>query len=96
MNHHHYPQQCFKSVWNGLELFENLVLLTMLKNGLKQEILAKSQRIRPYEKRQRFFEQSKQFVFNPKRFYQELGKNKIEINAAPTAREVEEFREEFG
>ena len=40
---------------------------------LRQQLLAKSQRIRRFEKRRKFYNQNKMFKENTKRFYRELG-----------------------
>ena len=65
--------------------------LTTAKEVLKQEIQAKAQRIRRFEKRAKFFRQNKIFKQDAKKFYRELGKKRIDVTEPPTLDEVEEF-----
>ena len=58
---------------------------------IKQQIAAKSQRIRRYEKRGKQFRQNKLFKDNAKQFYRELGKKQIDVNDPPTLDEIEDF-----
>ena len=58
---------------------------------LKQKLQAKAQRFRRFTKRSNFFRQNKIFREDAKKFYRELGKNKIEVNNPPTTEEVETF-----
>ena len=60
---------------------------------LKQQLLAnyKSQRIRRFEKRRKFYSQNKMFKENTKRFYRELGKKTIEISEPPGKEALESF-----
>ena len=58
---------------------------------LKQQLQAKSQRLRRYDKRQKFFHQNKTYEQNTKRFYRELGKTTIVIHQAPGKESVENF-----
>ena len=53
--------------------------LTTAKEVLKQEIQAKAQRIRRFEKRAKFFRQNKIFKQDAKKFYRELGKKRIDV-----------------
>jgi len=41
---------------------------------LKQQLQAKAQRVKRFEKRQKFFHQNKTFKKKAKKFYRELGK----------------------
>ena len=58
---------------------------------LKQQLLAKSQRIRRFEKRRMFYHQNKMFKENTKRFYRELGKKTTEIHEPPGKEALENF-----
>ncbi|XP_070411336.1 golgin subfamily A member 6-like protein 25 [Nothobranchius furzeri] len=61
------------------------------KEKLKQQIQAKAQRIRRYEKRSKHFRHNNVFKVDPKKFYKELGKKQIEIKELPSLEKVEEF-----
>ena len=61
------------------------------RERLKQEIQAKAQRIRRYEKRSRFYRQNLIFKEDAKKFYRELGKTQIEVKEHPKKEEIEEF-----
>ena len=65
--------------------------LATAKEVLKQQIQAKAQRIRRFEKRAKFFRQNKIFKQDAKKFYRELGKKRIDVTEPPTLYEVEEF-----
>ena len=58
---------------------------------LKQQLLAKSQRIRRLEKRRMFYHQNKMFKENTKRFHRELGKKTTEIHEPPGKEVLENF-----
>ena len=58
---------------------------------LKQQLLAKSQRIRRFEKKRMFYHQNKMFKENTKRFYRELGKKTTEIHEPPRKEALENF-----
>jgi len=61
------------------------------KEKLKQQIQAKAQRIRRYEKRSKQFRQNKLFKTDTKKFYRELGKSQVQVKDPPTLLEIEEF-----
>uniref|UniRef100_A0A8C6P0Q3 Reverse transcriptase domain-containing protein n=1 Tax=Nothobranchius furzeri TaxID=105023 RepID=A0A8C6P0Q3_NOTFU len=61
------------------------------KEKLKQQIQAKAQRIRRYEKRSKHFRHNHVFKVDPKKFYRELDKKQIEIKELPSLEKVEEF-----
>ena len=63
--------------------------LTTAKEVLKQQIQAKAQRIRRFEKRAKFFRQNKIFKQDAKKIHRELGV--IDVTEPPTLDEVEEF-----
>ena len=65
--------------------------LTEVKEIIKQQMQAKAQRIRRFEKRTKFYRQNKTFKEDTKRFYCELGKKSIEVKEPPEICEVEEF-----
>jgi len=58
---------------------------------LKQQLLAKSQRIKRFEKRRKFYSHNKMFKENTKRFYRELGKKSIEISEPLEKEALENF-----
>ena len=62
--------------------------LATAKEVFKQQIQAKAQRIRRFEKRAKFFRQNKTFRQD---HYRELGKKRIHVTEPPTLDEVEEF-----
>ena len=62
-----------------------------VRERLKQEIQAKAQRIRRYEKRSKFYRQNKLFKQDGKKFYRELGKKDIQIKEHPKKEEIEFF-----
>ena len=55
---------------------------------LKQQIQAKAQRLRRFDKRAKFFYQNNIFKDNTKRFYQELDSEKVEVTCPPTEQET--------
>ena len=58
---------------------------------LKQQLMAKAQRIRRYDKRQKFYHQNKTYTENTKKFYRDLGKKNIEVEQIPESGAVENF-----
>ena len=56
---------------------------------LKQQLQAKSQRLRWYDKRLKFFHQNKTYEQNAKKFYRELGKKNVLIHQVPEKESVE-------
>lgn len=65
--------------------------ITTTKENLKQKMQVKAQRLRRFDKRNKFFRQNKIFQTDAKKFYRELGKSKIEIEEPPKTEEMEEF-----
>ena len=65
--------------------------VTEAKEILKQQIQAKAQRIRRYEKRGKFFRQNKIFKEDAKKFYRELDNKKIDVTHPPTTDKIEDF-----
>jgi hypothetical protein len=61
------------------------------REKLKQQIQAKAQRIRRYEKRSKQFRQNKVFKTDSKKFYREIGKNQIAVKEPPPPDKIEEF-----
>ena len=51
----------------------------------------KTQRIRRFEKRTKFYKQNKIFKTATKQLYREMGKQPIEIKELPSIKEVEKF-----
>ena len=62
-----------------------------IKETLKQQIQAKAQRIKRFEKRNKHFQQNKIFKEDAKKFYRELGKKKIDVDEPPEPEEVVDF-----
>ena len=62
-----------------------------IKEALKQQIQAKAQRIKRFEKRNKHFRQNKIFKEDAKKFYRELGKKKIDVDEPPEPEEVVDF-----
>ena len=58
---------------------------------LIQQLQAKAQRTRKFERTRNFFHQNKLYGENATKFYRELGKKTIEINEPPKIDEVESF-----
>ena len=61
------------------------------KERLKQRMQLKAQRLRRYEKRNKFFRQNKVFKEDAKKFYRELGKGILEVKEPPEEEDVEQF-----
>ena len=70
---------------------KNMTDIPQAKEKLKQQIQAKAQRIRRYEKRSKQFRQNKIFKTDAKKFYRELGKGQITVKEPPPLTEIEEF-----
>lgn len=62
-----------------------------IRERIKQQLQAKSQRLRRCNKRVRFFRQNKLFKEDAKRFYRELGKNTQAVEKPPEKQELEDF-----
>ena len=62
-----------------------------IKETMKQQIQAKAQRIKRFEKRNKHFQQNKIFKEDAKKFYRELGKKKIDVDEPPEPEEVVDF-----
>ena len=62
-----------------------------VRERLKQQILAKAQRVRRYVKRGKFFRQNKLFKEDTKRLYRELGKKQVNVEEPPPVEEIEAF-----
>ena len=58
---------------------------------LKQQLQAKSQRIRRLDKKRKFYHHNKLYKENTKKFYRDLGKKKIEVQTPPEKEDVEIF-----
>jgi hypothetical protein len=69
--------------------------VTELMEQLKQQIQAKAQRIRRFEKRSTQFVQNKLFKEDTKKLYRELGKKQIIVEEPPKHEEVEGFWKEI-
>lgn len=65
--------------------------ISVVREKLKQQIQAKAQRIRRFEKRNNFSRQNKVFKKDAKKFYRELGKKTITLNKTPSVQGVEAF-----
>ena len=62
-----------------------------IKETLKQQIQAKAQRIKRFEKRNKHFRQNMIFKEDAKKFYRELGKKKIDVDEPLQPEEVVDF-----
>ena len=71
--------------------YKNEEEIPVIIEKIKQQITAKSQRIRRYEKRSKQSRQNKLFKDNAKQFYREIGKKQIDVNDIPLLSEVEDF-----
>ena len=58
---------------------------------LKQQILAKAQRVRRYLKRGKFFRQNRLFKEDTERLHRELGKKQVNVEKPPPIEEIEAF-----
>ena len=63
----------------------------MTKERIKQKVQVKAQIIRRFEKSMKFYTQNKLFKTDAEKFYQEMGKQPIEIKEPPFIKEVEKF-----
>ena len=71
--------------------FSNSNDILIAKEILKQKISLKSQRLRRYDKRTKFYRQNKIFQTDAKKLYREIGNQKIEVSKPPDMKDVEEF-----
>ena len=58
---------------------------------IKQKMQLKAQRMRRYDKRSKFYRQNMIFKTDSKKFYREVGKEKILIRQAPPIENVEKY-----
>ena len=65
--------------------------LSEVREKIKQELQAKSQRLRRCKKRINFFQHNKLFAQDAKKFYRSLGKKVIDVKQPPPVEEVENF-----
>ncbi|XP_042889217.1 uncharacterized protein LOC122264411 [Penaeus japonicus] len=65
--------------------------LEIAKETNTQKMQLKAQRLRRYDKRTKFYRQNKIFKTDAKKFYREIGKNKIDIKDPPEMDKVEDF-----
>ena len=65
--------------------------LLTAKEILKQKISLKSQRLRRYEKRVKFYRQNRIFKTDAKKLYREIGNQTIEVKKTPNMKDVENF-----
>ena len=77
-----------RKVRNRNNVTDENSLLTA-KETLKQRIKVKAQRLRRYDKRNRFYRQNKIFKTDPKKFYREIGT--INIKEPPVDEEMTKF-----
>ena len=70
---------------------ENKTSLDSAKEKVKQIMQLKAQRLRRYDKRNKFYRQNKKFTTDAKKFYRELGKGSITVDIPPSEAEVEGF-----
>ena len=64
---------------------------TEVKEVLIQKMQAKAQRLRRYEKRNRFFNQNALFETNPKMFYRQLMQKPVKTGKTPPKQKVHEY-----
>ena len=69
--------------------------LQIAKETLKQRMQVKTQRLRRFDKRGKFFRQNNIFKTDAKRFYREIGKSKIEVEEIPEKDEISGFWKEI-
>ena len=79
-----------RKVRNRNNVTDENSLLTA-KETLKQKIQVKSQRLRRYDKRNRFYWKNKIFKINAKKFYREIGKGTINIEDPSVDEEMMKF-----
>ena len=70
---------------------KNEANINVAKEVLKQRISVKSQRLRRYEKRERFFRQNRMFTTDTKKLYREIDNQRIQVKKPPNLRELENF-----
>ena len=56
----------------------------------------KAQKLRRYEKRNKFYRQNVIFKRDAKKFYREIGKQPITVDDAPSIEEIEDFWKDIG
>ena len=65
--------------------------LDIAKENLKQKMQLKAQRLRRFDKRNKFYRQNKVFSSDAKKFYREIGKGSISVEEPPEQKDVEKF-----
>ena len=65
--------------------------INTVKETIKQRMQLKAQRLRRYEKRNKFYRQNMIFKTDAKKFYREIGKETIMIDKTPSVEEMENF-----
>ena len=78
-----------RKVRNRNNVTDENSLLTA-KETLKQKIQVKAQRLRRYDKRNRFYRQNKIFKTDAKKFYREIGKGTINIEEPPVDEDLKD------
>ena len=63
----------------------------MVKETGKQRMQLKAQRMRRYEKRGKFYSQNLVFENDAKKFYREIGKEKVTVNETLAINDIERF-----
>ena len=58
---------------------------------MKQKLQVKTQRVRRYVKRNKFYRQNKIFETDTKKFYREIGKSDINVDEIPSDGQVREY-----
>ena len=67
--------------------------IKVVKEQLKQKLQMKAQRLRRFTKRNKFYRQNNLFETDAKKFYRDIGKNKIDVVNIPTEESVRDFWE---
>ena len=62
-----------------------------MKETVKQRIQLKARRIGKYEKREKFYGQNLIFINDSKKFYREIGKEKVTVNETSPINDIERF-----
>ena len=65
--------------------------IASVKETTKQKMQLKAQRIRRYERRSKFYRQNMIFKTDARKFYREVGKEKVAVKDTPPIEKVEEF-----
>ena len=65
--------------------------ILVIREIIKQKIMVKSQRMRRYDKRIKFFRQNQIFKSDAKKLYREIGTKKIDIRKPPSTEDMEDF-----